>query len=158
MCLVIRNQPVYIRGADVLLVQVEHGDIRIILEHHAGNNLVADLYRLSGAVLRNILSEFYNLSGSFMSQRNRDQAKGIFLKFMLICSADSRSLYSDQDVIIANLRDRKFLNVIVAQSSQHGDVSGLRNLSRRCGSRRRSCSGCTGHPGQYLLYNLLDIC
>ena len=56
MCLVIRNQSVYIRGADILFVQVEHGDIRIILEHHAGNNLVADLYRFSGAVLRNILS------------------------------------------------------------------------------------------------------
>ena len=56
MCLVIRNQSVYIRGADILFVQVEHGDIRIILEHHAGNNLVADLYRFSGTVLRNILS------------------------------------------------------------------------------------------------------
>ena len=127
MGVIIRNESVYISCADILFVQIEHRDVRIILEHHAGDDLVADLYRISGAVNLYILTDLYNLSGSLMSQSNRDQAEGIFLEFMLIGSADSGSLDSYEDIIVADLRDRELLHIIVLKCCEHRHMRGLRN-------------------------------
>ena len=43
MNIIVRKKSVYISSANVLLVQVEHCDLRIILEDHAGNDFVAYL-------------------------------------------------------------------------------------------------------------------
>ena len=41
--IVVRKQAVHIGAAHILLIQVKHGDIRVILENHAGNHFVAKL-------------------------------------------------------------------------------------------------------------------
>ena len=43
MDVIIRKQTIYVCAAYILLVQVEHGNIRVVLENHTGNNLVAQM-------------------------------------------------------------------------------------------------------------------
>ena len=79
MDVVIRKKSVYISAADILLVQVEHLDVRIILEDHTCNDFVADLQRFSCAVHFYIFTHLYDLAGSLVSERYRDQSERVFL-------------------------------------------------------------------------------
>src|SRR5699024_8407756 len=82
--IVIRKKSVNVSAAHVLLVQVKHCDLRIILEDHTGNNLVADLHRFAGCVDLDVLTHCNDLAGSFMSQNYRNQAEGIVFVFVSI--------------------------------------------------------------------------
>ncbi len=138
MNIIIREQSVYIRAAHILLVQVEHGDIRVVLENHTGYNFIAYFQRFSCAVNLYVLSHLYDLAGSFMSQRYRDQAEGISLKFVRVCSADTAAFYFYKDISVADLRHRKFLYIIMLQSRQHGNMRGLWDRPSCCRCSRRS--------------------
>ena len=43
MNLVIRQQSIHIRAANVLLVQVKHGNIRVVLKDHTGDHFIPNL-------------------------------------------------------------------------------------------------------------------
>ena len=141
MDVVVGKQAVYIRSAHVLLIQVEHGDVRIVLEDHAGHDLVAQLQILSGAVLLHIFPHLHDFSGSFMAQRHGNQAKGIPFELMRIRSADAAALHLYQNVVVSHLGDGEFLNIIMLQAGQHGHTRRLRDASgSRCGSGRSRLS------------------
>ena len=101
MDIIIRKQTVYISAANVFLVQVEHGDLRIILEDHTGNDLVTNFNRLAGCICLNVLTHGNDLTGTFMSQSNRDQSERINLELMSVCTADTAAFNFNKDIIIA---------------------------------------------------------
>ena len=105
---VIRKKSVYVSAAYIFLVQVKHCDIRIIFKDHTGNNLVTNLNRFSSCIYFNIFTHCNDLTCSLMSESYRDQIKRISLEFMCICTADTASLYFNQDVIISDWRNRVF--------------------------------------------------
>ena len=158
MYIVIRKQAIYIGCAHVLLVQVEHGDFRIVFEDHAGNDFIANLDVFSGAVLLDVLAHLDDLAGSFMAQGHRNQSEGISLELMSVGSADTASFYFYQDIVISNLRHRELFDIVVLQRGQHCNVSYLRNISGSCRSCRGSGGTVSCHPCQYLFYNFLNIC
>ena len=43
MNIVVGEQSVHVRAAHVLLIQIEHGNIGIVFEDHAGHDFVADM-------------------------------------------------------------------------------------------------------------------
>ncbi len=111
MNIVIGKQSVYIRAPHVLLVQVVHGNIGIVLKDHTGHYLIPDFQVFARAVLFNVLTHLYDFAGSFMPQGNGNQAERISLELMGIGTADAAALYLYQNVVIANLRHGKFLNI-----------------------------------------------
>ena len=113
MDVVIRKKSVHISAADILLVQVEHLDIRIILEDHTCNDFVADLQRFSCAVDFYVFAHLYDLASSLVSERYRDQSERVFLKFMGICSTDTAPLYFYEDIAVSHFRDRELFDIIV---------------------------------------------
>ena len=58
MYIVIWKEAVYISSAYVFLVQVEHCDLRIILEDHAGNDFVAYPNRFTSGINLYVLPIF----------------------------------------------------------------------------------------------------
>ena len=158
MNIIVRKQSIYIRAAHILLVQVEHGNIRVILKDHTGYYLVTYLQWLSGTVRLDILTHLHDLAGAFMSQRYRDQAERISLKFMSVCSADAAAFYFYKDISVADLRHRKFLYIIMLQSRQHRYMRGLRNRLACCRCSCRGRNRLAQHAFQNLLYNGFYIC
>ena len=152
MNVVIGKQSVYIRAAYVLLIQIEHGNVRIILEYHTGNNLVAELHILARAVLLHILAHFNDFTGSLMTERNRDQAERIALKLMRVRAAYAAALNLNQNIIIADLRNRIFLQFKILGLCQHRNPCGLRNPRFR-----RSRRFVAGHSRKYLPDNFFYI-
>ena len=63
MYIVIWKEAVYISSAYVFLVQVEHCDLRIILEDHAGNDFVAYPNRFTSGINFYVFTHFYDLTG-----------------------------------------------------------------------------------------------
>ena len=143
MDIVVGKQAVYVRAAHVLSVQVIHGDVRIVLEDHAGHDLVAHLQILSGAVLLHILTHLHDLAGSLMAQRHGNQAEGILFELMGIRSADAAALHLYQHVVVSHLGDGEFFYVIMLQTGQHGHA---RRPGDGSGSRRSRGSGGPSSP------------
>ena len=160
--IVIRKKSVNVSAAHVLLVQVKHCDLRIILEDHTGNNLVADLHRLAGCVDLNVLTHCNDLAGSFMSQNYRNQAEGIVFVFVSIGSADAAAFNLNQDIVVSNFRKGILLQFEVLLLCHHRNSCGLRDHTgscRRSGSSCRSGRRCAGscHSGENLFHDFFDI-
>ena len=113
MDVVIRQKAVYIGASHVLLIQVEHGNVRVVLKDHAGDNLIAYLQILAGAVFLHVLSHLYDLAGSFMSQNQRDKPEGITLEFVGVCAADPAPFYFNKNIVVPDIRNRIFLDIIM---------------------------------------------
>src|SRR5699024_6881345 len=113
MDIIVRKKSVYVSPADVLLVQVEHLDIRVILKDHTCNDFVADLQRFARAVCLYVPAHLDDLAGSLVSERYRDQSERVSLELMGICPADTASFYFYEDISVSHFRDREFLDVIM---------------------------------------------
>ena len=113
MDVIVRKETVYISASDVLLVQVEHLDIRIVFKDHTCNNLIADLQRFACAVSLYVLAHLDDLAGSLVTERYRNQSERIFFEFMGICSTDTASIYFNEDISVPHFRDRELLYIIM---------------------------------------------
>ena len=89
MDIIVWKKAIYISASDVLLVQVEHLDIRIVFKDHTCNNLIADLQRFARAVSLYVLAHLDDLAGSLVTERYRNQSERILFEFMGICSTVS---------------------------------------------------------------------
>ena len=134
MNVIVRKKSVYISASHILLIQIEHLDVRIIMEDHTSNDLVANLQRFSCAVNFYVFTHLYDLSGSLVSKSYRDQSERVFLKFMCICSTDAASFYFYKDVSVSHFRDRELFNIIMLKRCQHSNMSCLRNSLACCRS------------------------
>ena len=143
-------------AAHILLVQVEHGDVRIVFKDHAGDYLVPKLQILSGAVLLHILSHLHDLAGSLMAQSHGNQPEGISLKFMGVSAADSAALHPYQHIVVSHFRHGKFLYVKMLQTCEHGHMRRLGDGSP-CASPG-SCTRLPGHAGKHLPHDLFYLC
>ena len=164
MDIVVGEKSVDISSADILLVEVEHRDVGIVLENHAGDDLIADMKRLSGRVDGDVLSHFDDLAGSLVTECDRDETKGIALEFMRIGSADSAALDLDEYVVVAERRYRIFLDLEALLLDENGDMRLIGNscgLCRRSGAhaggRRRSFRIVAEHSGEHLFYDFFYI-
>ncbi len=157
MDVVIGKQSVDIGSSHVLLVQVEHGDVRVVLENHTGNYLVTNLQVFTGAVLLHVLAHLDDFAGALMAQGHGNQSKRISPELMGIRSADAASFHLHQHIVIADFRHRKFLYFKMLQARQHRHMGRLRDGAARRTFRRRSRTYCTGHTGKHLFHNLLYL-
>ena len=138
MDIVVRKQTVYVSPANVLLVEIEHRDVGVILENHAGDDFVAQMQVFSGAVLFDIFAHFYNFACALMAEDERDEIERIALKFVRIGTADAASLYFDKDIVVADFGKRILLDFIFLLLDQHCDARRFGNRSPGRG-RRRGC-------------------
>ena len=136
MNVIIWKKSVYVSSANVFLVQVEHSDLRIILEDHTGNNFVTDLNRFSSCISLNIFTHGNDLTSSLMSKCNRDQVEWVSLEFVSISTANAAAFYFNKDVVIAKCRNRVLFNIKMLFFSKYCNVCSFRNCACRC------CSWC----------------
>ena len=149
---VVREQTVDVRAPDVLLVQVEHRDVRVVLEDHAGDDLVADLEVLARAVL---LDDF---AGALVPERNGNHAEGVALELVRVRAAHAAAFNLDQNVVVPHFGNRIFLDVEVFELGEHRDLRGLRNRSARRGTgRSRGVRGSARHVRKDFLDDFVDI-
>ena len=94
MLIVVGEKSVYIRTSDVLLVEVEHCDIGVILEYHAGDDLIAHMKGLSGTVVSDVLTQLYYLARSLMTEDDGDKSEGVSLEFVCVRTAYSAASMS----------------------------------------------------------------
>ena len=157
MDIVIGKQAVNIRASHVLLVQIEHGDIRVILENHTGYNLVSYLQIISGTVFLYVFPHLYDFTGSLMSEGYGNQSEGIFFEFMGVGTADTAALHFNKDIVIPYLGDGEFFNVIMLQACKHGNTGCFRDFSRHISGYAFSRAGMPFHAVKDLSYNLFYI-
>ena len=99
-----------------------------------------------------LLSYFDDFTGSLMTERNRDQAERIPLKLMRVRTAYAAALNLNQNIIVADLRNRIFLQFKVLGLCQHRNPCGLGNPRSR-----RSRRFVSGHSRKYLSDNFFYI-
>ena len=163
MYIIIWKKSVYISSANVLLVQVEHCDLRIILEDHAGNNFITDLNRFSSCICLNVLTHSNDLTSSFMSKCNRDQVKWVSLEFVSICTANAAAFYFNKDIVVTNWWNRVLFDIKMLFLSKNCNVCSFRNSACRCCSRCRgscwcrSCRSSSSHSSKNLFYDFFNI-
>ena len=124
---VVRKKSVNVGAAYVFLIEIEHGDLRIILEDHAGNDFIADLHRFSCCVDFYVLAHCDDLAGSFMAQNYRDQSERIVFVFMSVRSADTAAFDFNKDIVVSHFRKRIFLKLEVLFLGHHSDSCGFRD-------------------------------
>ena len=122
MNVIVRKQAVNIGPAHILLIQVINRDLRIIVEDHAGDDLVADVQILARAVLLHILAHRDDGAGALVAERHRDQAEGISLILVCVCAADTAAFYLDEDVAVSERRNRILPDVKMAQLGQNSHM------------------------------------
>ena len=163
MNIVIWKKTVYISSAYIFLVQVEHGDLRIILEDHAGNDLVTYLNRFSGGINFYVLPIFTISPVPSCPQSYRDQTERISLKLMSIGTTNAASFYLYKDIIVANFRHWEFFDIKMLQGCEDCYMSSLRNIACCCCrricfySRCNVCGSGTFHLSQNLFYDFFNI-
>ena len=158
MNVIIREKSVYISAAYVLFVQIVHCDVRIILEDHTGYNLVTHLQFFTCAVDLYVLTHLYDLSGSFMSKDNRDQAEWVSLEFMGVSTAYAASFNLYKNISVSQLRNREFFDIIVFQCCQHSHTSSFWNCLVSCCCICCRSSLFAQHTFQYLFNDCFYIC
>ena len=135
MNVIVRKQAVNVGPAHILLIEVIDCDLRIVVEDHAGDDLVADVQILARAVLLHIFAHRDNRAGSLVTERHGNQAEGIALIFVCVCSADAASLDFDENVAVTDCRNRVLADVEVTQLGQDRHMCPGRKRIR-CAGRR----------------------
>ena len=158
--IIVRKKSIDICSANVFLVEVEHCDLRIIFEDHAGNNFVTDLNRFTSCINFDIFTHGNDLTSSFVSENNRNKSERVVFVFVCVCTTNAASLYFNEDVIISNFRKRVLLKFEMFFLSHHCNSCSFRD-SRRCRSLSSRCcclSRCvSGHSGKDLFYDFFNI-
>ena len=136
MYVVIGKKAVNVSAAYVLLVEVVHGDIGVILEDHAGNNLIADREGLARAVLGYVFTHFNDLTCAFVTESNGDKTEGIALVFVRVGTANAAAFHFNENVIVADFGHGVLFDFNFFESCEHCNLRCLRNGrgSGSCGS------------------------
>ena len=162
MYIIIWKKSVYVSSANVLFVQVEHCDLRIILEDHTGNNFITDLNWFSSCISLNIFTHGNDLTSSLMSKCNWDQVKWVSLEFVSISTANAAAFYFNKDVVVTNWWNRVLFDVEMLFLSQNCNVCSFWDSACRCSSSWscswcRSCRCSSSHSSKNLFYDFFDI-
>ena len=159
--IVIWKKSIYISTANVFLIQVEHCDLRIILEDHAGNDFVAYPNRFTSGINVYVFTHFYDLTGSLMSENYRDKTERVIFVLMSICSTDTASLNFNKDVVVANFRKIILLKLKMFLLCHHCYSCFFRNCvscrSSRSAWRSSCCRSVSCHAGENLFNDFFDI-
>ena len=157
MDIVVGKKPVHIGSPYVLLVQVEHGNVRVVLKNHTGDYFVSQFQALSRAVRLHVLSHLHDLAGALMSQGHRDQAEGIPLELVGVRTADAASFHFYQDVIISHRGHGVLFHLKTLQAGENRHMGRLGNAA--------PCLGCipagsrsARHIGKHLFHYLFYLC
>lgn len=121
--------------AEDLAAVAELLDLGVVLARVAGaagleasDDLVADLERLAREVLRHVLAELDDLARALMAELDGAEPEGVALVLVHVGAADAAPLHLHQDLVVTDLRDRKFVNDHLARGFQHGNLRRLRNV------------------------------
>ena len=132
MNIIIRKKSVYVSSTNILLIKVEHCDLRIILEDHTCNNFITDLNRFSSCICLNILTHSNDLTSSLMSECNRDQVEWISLKFVSVSTANTAALYFNKDIIVTYWWNRILFDIKMLFLCKNCNVCCFRDCACRC--------------------------
>ena len=139
---IVREQAVHVRAAHVLFVQIEHRDVGIVFKDHAGDDLVAELEVFARAVFLDVLTHLDDLARPFMAENDRDQVERIALEFMCIGAANAAAFHFYEDIVIPDLGQRIFADLVFFLFDEHCDARFLRDRGAR--SRRSRCRRSSG--------------
>ena len=102
--------------------------IAVAARNHAGHDLVAELDRDAGGVLRDIFAELDDLAGTFMAEDDRAEVERVALVLMPVGTADAAPFDLDQHFIIADRRNRELPHFEFARSDQNGSFGSFFHL------------------------------
>ena len=113
---------------------------------HAGHDPVADLDRKTGGVMGDVLAEHFDHARTFMTEHHRAETERIAFIFMAVGAADAAPFHLDQHLIVADRRNREFLDFKFAGSDQHRSFRHLchdyTSLLMGCPDRRSRPENC----------------
>ena len=156
MHIVIRQEAIYVRAANILFIQIEHSDVRIVFEYHTGNDLVANYKRFARAVLFHVFPHFNDFACALMTENQWNQTERVTFKLMCIRTADAAPFHLDQNIVVSQFRDGIFLDVIVFKRCEHCNTARLWDAAR-CRRTCRARCGSARHTLQHFFYNLFYL-
>ena len=98
---------------------------------NGSNDLVANLYGISGSICLYIFTESNDLTCSLVTESYRDKSEGIALPLMNVSSAYATAFNLNENIVVTNGRHRKFLYLDGLGSCEHCNLRSSGNLCRR---------------------------
>ena len=129
ICITVVNKSEYaLLVAKVSICRLVTANEAFATADNRGNDFVANLDRISCSISLNIFTESNDFSCSLVSESYRDKSERVALPLVNVSSANSTALNLNENVVVANLRNRELLNLDLLRSCEHCNLRSCGNL------------------------------